>query len=159
MCINTFVFLKLKLFKINLGFTYEKTLYYKGMNLIVCTILGLIFQGESSKLQNMFVYTFFESSKNSVLFVACVMAELRKCHANIFLIQNPLQFIVRVHHYFLCAFCVCLGYFIVSVQYRFRLGFVTDAHAQWVMSNGVIIPPREFENPPRWYYRGKSSKV
>jgi hypothetical protein len=32
-------------------------------------------------------------------------------------------------------------------------GWVSDAHAQRIMRNGVIIPPHDFKHPSRWYYR------
>jgi hypothetical protein len=31
-----------------------------------------------------------------------------------------------------------------------RLGLICDAHAQRIMGNGVIIPPRDFEHLSRW---------
>jgi hypothetical protein len=33
------------------------------------------------------------------------------------------------------------------------LGWVSDAHVQMVMVNGVIIPLHEFKQPLRWNYR------
>jgi hypothetical protein len=35
-----------------------------------------------------------------------------------------------------------------------RLGEVSDAHAQWIMGNGVvIISPHDLQFPSRWYCR------
>lgn len=37
---------------------------------------------------------------------------------------------------------------------RFGLGYSSKAHAKCVMSNGAfIVPPHEFKNLLRWYYR------
>jgi hypothetical protein len=34
-----------------------------------------------------------------------------------------------------------------------RFGLVSNAHAQGKMGNGVIIPPHDFKQPSRCYYR------
>jgi hypothetical protein len=39
------------------------------------------------------------------------------------------------------------------IRKGYKLGDASDAHAQMIMGNGVIIPPHKFKQLSCWYYR------